>query len=184
MKLPTRLFFPTAALAAAILMFTAPQVFGATAEQSGSAHSDAPLPAGLRAAFYQALAEDAGASYHLDEDGCATLARQDLTACFDASGAHFTGAAALGLHLAAWGRGDSLTTVGAVKPAIEGNTVDYAHGNLTEWWRVLPVGFEQGFTIAKRPSGQGELILALTTTRRPGEGRDPVQKSKPPTGRD
>ncbi|MGH8428715.1 MAG: FG-GAP repeat protein, partial [Gammaproteobacteria bacterium] len=49
-----------------------------------------------------------------------------------------------------------------MRPRIIGNRADYVHGNLTEWWRALPVGFEQGFTIAKRPAGHGELTLTLT----------------------
>lgn len=75
----------------------------------------------------------------------------------------------LALHLAAYSRGHRLTTADPVTPAIAANRASYAHGNVTEWWRVLPVGFEQGFTLARRPAGHGELVLALASTyRRPG----------------
>ncbi|MDN5865712.1 MAG: FG-GAP repeat protein, partial [Gammaproteobacteria bacterium] len=105
------------------------------------------------------------------------MARQGLRACFDAEGAHFTGARNLSLHLAAFGRGGKLAPVDPVPPEIDGNGVRYRHGKLTGWWRVLPVGFEQGFTIAERPSGPGKLVLALSTSRRPRESRDSVRES-------
>ncbi|MDN5865360.1 MAG: hypothetical protein L0I62_09150, partial [Gammaproteobacteria bacterium] len=181
MKASSKLHFLVPALAAAALMLAAPQAPASPAAEPD--RGTQAMPAGLRAAFYRALAEDAGASYAINKDGCATLAKQGLTACFDRHGAHFTGAAPLSLHLVAFGRSDDLAPVSAVKPTIHGNEVRYAHGNLTEWWRVLPVGFEQGFTIAERPAGQGDLILALSTTRRPGETPAPRSKIKPTQGR-
>ncbi|HEX5313379.1 MAG TPA: hypothetical protein VFX38_00520, partial [Gammaproteobacteria bacterium] len=131
------------------------------------------IPAALRPAFYQALAKDASRAYVIGKDGCAALPKQQLTACFDRRGAHFTGAGApLVLQLVAWGRqsagdanGDKLVATKPVMPTIRGNEVRYAHGDLRAWWRVLPVGFEQGFTIAKRPAGNGRLVLMLAKSR-------------------
>jgi VCBS repeat-containing protein len=93
------------------------------------------------------------------------LPSQKLKACFDSHGAHFSGAGSLALHLVAYGRDNNLAAIKPVKPIIRNNRVNYAHGNLTAWWHVLPMGFEQGFTIAKPPAGNGKLALALTTSR-------------------
>ncbi|MGH8427539.1 MAG: hypothetical protein ACRES7_06095 [Gammaproteobacteria bacterium] len=130
-----------------------------------SSRASHALPDALRPVLYRSLASDAGAVYNLDEAGCATLPKSGLKACFDSEGAHFRAThSPLMLHLVSYGRIDSLMPVHSVRPFIEGNQVSYTHGNLTAWWRVLPVGFEQGFTIAKRPSGSGELILALSAS--------------------
>ncbi|MGH8428080.1 MAG: hypothetical protein ACRES7_08885 [Gammaproteobacteria bacterium] len=145
------------------------------------------LPAALRPVFYQSLAKDAGPAYALNAKGCATLPKQTLTACFDAAGAHFNskGAAPLALHLVGVGRGNELAAVATVQPAITGNRVSYAHDNLTEWWRVLSVGFEQGFTLAKRPHGAGELTLALASRIvAPAQAGAQSKESLPTQGRD
>ncbi|MGH8427780.1 MAG: hypothetical protein ACRES7_07335 [Gammaproteobacteria bacterium] len=153
--------FTVPAVGAAIVMFAA-SAFAAQHPVSSSA-----LPAALRPALYQALANDAGPAYAIGKDGCATLPKQSLTACFDKDGAHFSGAdaPALALHLASYGRGDELMPVKPVAPTIQANRAAYEHGDATEWWRVLPMGFEQGFTVEKRPAGQGELTLALVASR-------------------
>ncbi|MGH8428132.1 MAG: hypothetical protein ACRES7_09150 [Gammaproteobacteria bacterium] len=120
------------------------------------------MPPALRPVFYRSLAKDAGVAYNVNRKGCATLPRTSFEACFNHSGAHFTGGGSpLSLHLVAYGRSRALGSVGPTPPTIKGNHVSYAYGNLSEWWRILPSGFEQGFTIIKRPSGQGKLTLAL-----------------------
>ncbi len=101
------------------------------------------------------------------------LPRSGLKGCFDSRGVHFTGAGSpLALRLVAYGRDRLIGLVHATSPQIRGNRVSYAHASLTEWWRVLPVGFEQGFTIARRPAGHGELRLALDTSRQDAGVRD------------
>ena len=132
----------------------------------GIAHAATPVPAALRPVLYRTLARDAGPAYAIGKDGCAALPRQPLRACFTAGGVRFaaTDAAPLALHLTAWGRASARHRIDAVEPAIADNGVRYVHGDLTEWWRVLPLGFEQGFTIAQRPAGEGELTLALTAS--------------------
>ncbi|MDN5864112.1 MAG: Ig-like domain-containing protein, partial [Gammaproteobacteria bacterium] len=177
-----------ALLAACIPALSLPAL-GADTGTAKNGQEAQPIPAALRSAFYHALAKDAGAVYNIDKAGCAVLAKSKLGACFDRHGAHFTGAGSpLALRLVAFGRGGGeLAAVGSVRPTFHGNRVTYAHGNLTEWWRVLPVGFEQGFTIAERPSGQGRLTLALAASqpsRHSGEGRNPVKKGIPTSGRD
>ncbi|MGH8428705.1 MAG: hypothetical protein ACRES7_12145, partial [Gammaproteobacteria bacterium] len=135
-------------------------------DASSSLHAT-PLPAALRPALYQALAKDADAAQTLNTNGCATLPRTVLTACFNGSGAHFTGGgSSLALHLVNYGRGDNLASVETAKPVIKSNRVSYARGDLTEWWRVLPIGFEQGFTITKRPAGHGKLTLMLAASNK------------------
>ncbi len=124
------------------------------------------MPSALRPVVYQSLAKDAGAAYNIDPEGCAALPKQALKACFSAAGARFTGAgdAALALRLVAYGRRTLLNPVKTVHHETAGNRVSYRHNGITEWWRVLPVGFEQGFTVNKRPVGAGELVLALAAS--------------------
>ncbi|HEX5314296.1 MAG TPA: FG-GAP repeat protein, partial [Gammaproteobacteria bacterium] len=122
------------------------------------------------------LAKDAGAAYDVDGRGCATLPKSGLAACFDDHGVRFSGAdVLLALRLVGFGRSGDVTPVAPVRPAIAGNRVRYVHGALSEWWRVLPTGFEQGFTIAKRPGGRGWLLLTLSTTRQSRESGNPVR---------
>ncbi len=57
----------------------------------------------------------------------------------------------------AWGRGEALRTPAAAVPQAREARVEYARGPLVEWYENRPEGLEQGFTIAARPSGEGEL---------------------------
>ncbi|MGH8426788.1 MAG: FG-GAP repeat protein [Gammaproteobacteria bacterium] len=120
------------------------------------------MPSALRPVFYQSLARDEDTAYRIDKDGCVKLPQQALQACFDRSGAHFSGRDTLAMRLVAYGHRGALAAVSPTQPGFEGNRVSYTHGGLAEWWRVLPVGFEQGFTLSKRPRGAGELVFALT----------------------
>lgn len=134
-----------------------------------SAHSPKSIesvPEALRPAFLESLANDGVAGKRIDEHGCAMLTAQSLKGCFDERGAHFSspGTTALTLRLDTVGRGSRQTSVKSAKPVIADNRVTYTHESITEWWRALPVGFEQGFTVAKRPSGEGNLTLALASS--------------------
>ena len=142
-------------------VFTAPALAAGTA----SSHGAAAVPAALRPVLYRTLARDGAPAYRLN-GGCVTVARRRLTGCFDRSGAHFRarGVHPLVLHLSAWGRGRKVHGVGPARPVIAHNRVRYVHGGVTEWWRVLPMGFEQGFTVARRPAGRGRLTLVLATS--------------------
>ncbi|MGH8426413.1 MAG: Ig-like domain-containing protein [Gammaproteobacteria bacterium] len=128
----------------------------------------------MRPALYQALAKDAGPAFAIGRDGCATLPKQSLKACFDKNGVHFSSARApeLALHLAAYGRSNHLASVNPVAPVIGAHRANYAHDNVTEWWRVLPIGFEQGFTLIKRPAGHDRLMLALAANHHASDGKD------------
>lgn len=127
----------------------------------------AKVPAALRPAYYEALAREAGPAYRIDRNGCANLPQSALKACFDAHGAHFSGNGAdtLALQLESVGRGDKLNAMSPIAPRISGNGADYAHDGVTEWWRATPLGYEQGFTVTQRPSGSGELTVALASNR-------------------
>ncbi|MGH8428689.1 MAG: FG-GAP repeat protein [Gammaproteobacteria bacterium] len=175
------------ALAGGALALAAPASGAAGGAVVQPTHAAQSMPATLRPVFYQSLAKDAGPAYALNAKGCATLPRQTLTACFDAAGAHFNSkdAALLALHLVGVGRGSDLAAVTVMQPTIAGNQVRYAHGNVSEWWRVLPVGFEQGFTLTQRPAGNGELTLVLASRIvAPAQAGAQSKESIPTQGRD
>ncbi len=156
-------------LAGAAMLFLIPGEGFAAAGATQQSYTQM-VPAALRPALYQTLAKDAGSAIKVNAHGCATVEKSALEACFDKQGAHFAGAGKpLSLHLVAYGRSSAgkseLDSVKPVRPKIADDEVSYAHGNLTAWWRVLPVGFEQGFTLARRPAGHGRLMLALAVNR-------------------
>jgi hypothetical protein len=133
-----------------------------------SAHS-AGLPAKLRPVLYRLMAEEAGPEYRVDKNGCVTLLGSSLRASFSAKGARFRCADApmVDLYLSAYGRGKTLCPMKPVSPRINDTRVSYDHDTLIERWQVLPVGYEQGFTIIQRPGGTGALTVALATNERP-----------------
>lgn len=67
----------------------------------------------------------------------------------------------LELGLAGVGRGTRLGGVALATPRVDRNSVYYRHGPVAEWYRNGPYGLEQGFTLDRRPTGAGELILEL-----------------------
>ncbi len=130
----------------------------------------ATLPEGLRPAIYQTLVgAAAGSAAPVARNGCASLESQDLKACFGSRGARFTtqGTQALSLHLTAFGRGAKLSPAGTAERVLAHGRVSYRYAALTEWWRVLPTGYEQGFTVRKRPAGAGSLTLVLAANSSP-----------------
>ena len=89
---------------------------------------------------------------------------QRLRARFDRAGALIaSGRARLSLGLSAVGYGASLEPLGRVQPFARANRVVYARPGLSEWYANGPAGLEQGFTIARAPTGRvdGPLTLAL-----------------------
>ena len=125
------------------------------------------LPPALQATAYGALADDAGPGYAVGEDGCASVDEFGLDACFGSDGVTFHGRDAnhVRLQLLSYGRPDQKVAVDTVSPSVSGNKVRYEHPALTEWWRVMPLGFEQGFTLSRRPVGEGELTLEMVSNR-------------------
>ena len=74
-----------------------------------------------------------------------------------------SGRASLRLSLRAYGYDGSLRAAGAVAPVARANRVDFRRGAVDEWYANGPLGLEQGFTFAPRPSGRrdGPLTLSL-----------------------
>jgi len=65
------------------------------------------------------------------------------------------------LRLAAAGRADSLAPVDAGEVTSRGARVEIRREGLVEWYVNGPDGLEQGFDLARRPAGDGELVLEL-----------------------
>jgi hypothetical protein len=89
---------------------------------------------------------------------------QRLGSRFDRAGVSLTsGATHVGLSLRAVGYVSSLRAVGAVAPRANANRVFYARPGISEWYVNGPLGVEQGFTVARAPSGHpvGPLTLAM-----------------------
>jgi hypothetical protein len=69
----------------------------------------------------------------------------------------------------AWGRADRLTALGRATPSASASRVHYGHSAFEEWYENGPEGIEQGFAVARRPSGEGALRVVgrLGGTLRP-----------------
>jgi hypothetical protein len=69
----------------------------------------------------------------------------------------------VGLSLSAMGYGRSLESLGRVTPRVKANRLLYERTALSEWYANGPLGLEQGFSIARTPSGHpaGPLTLAM-----------------------
>jgi hypothetical protein len=68
------------------------------------------------------------------------------------------------IALRAFGRGGTLRPPAAVSPVASSDRVSYARGAMREWWANGPLGLEQGFDIARRPTGSGALTLSLAVS--------------------
>jgi hypothetical protein len=91
-----------------------------------------------------------------------------LHGCFGAAGPAFrAGKERLSLRLRAWGREGKLEPVVMTRAAAHGNHVEYRGHHLQEWWRVLPIGYEQGFAIQQAPAGHGKIVLQLQASATP-----------------
>jgi hypothetical protein len=88
---------------------------------------------------------------------------QHLRAGFSSGGVTVaSGKARLGMTLSAYGYASALEPVGSEEPRAGANRVSYAHGALTEWYANGPLGIEQGFDVAARPTAAaGPLTLSL-----------------------
>ena len=74
-----------------------------------------------------------------------------------------SGTTKVGLGLLAVGYGSALAPLAQVAPSAHANRVLYRYPGLDEWYANGPLGFEQGFTINRAPSGHmdGPLTLAM-----------------------
>ncbi len=138
-----------------------------TASAMGRVNAGA-LPGALRPALYRALVVGQPAAQGLHAD-CADRVADGLRACFGGRGAYFTGpdGRGLSLRLTAFGRAGALTGLGAPERVAAAGRLNYRYAGLTEWWRSVSQGFEQGFDVARRPGGAGPLLLTMEANRDP-----------------
>jgi hypothetical protein len=98
--------------------------------------------------------------------------RHGLSARFSASGASIqTLGESANLRLRSYGYGGALQSVTATRPTYHANVVTYPRATVTERYTNGPLGIEQEFVLARRPSAQsGEALtvaLALSGTLTP-----------------
>jgi len=102
-------------------------------------------------------------------DGQLVGAGTDYRARFDRNGAQFT--PALGelapvefpvtLRGVAFGRGAARQPLGAVEPTFRDRTVSFRRGAVDETYEVRPNGLKQSFVFHERPTGEGDLVVAV-----------------------
>jgi FG-GAP repeat len=73
-----------------------------------------------------------------------------------------SGRARFSLGLAGVGRGARVSALPAVGARVVGNRVSYERGGVREWFVNGPLGLEQGFDVARRPTGRGALTVAVS----------------------
>ncbi len=89
------------------------------------------------------------------------LDRPGLTVEIGPDGARLTGEAEIVVRTTAWGRGPDL--VDAPVPTLPFGATRPARGDLiAEWWRTVPFGVEQGWTITAPLAGEGDLAIHVT----------------------
>jgi FG-GAP repeat len=90
---------------------------------------------------------------------------QRLTARFGRAGVTIrAGRGRFAITLQAFGRAGTLRPLAAVSPVASSDRVSYARGPVREWWANGPLGLEQGFDIARRPTGSGAVTLSLAVS--------------------
>ncbi len=64
-----------------------------------------------------------------------------------------------------WGRtGSSSTSLHGANPVVAGDRMTYAMGALAAWYRSSKAGIEQGFVMARRPTGPGHSVSINLTS--------------------
>ena len=100
----------------------------------------------------------------LDTRGCARLG--DLRGCFGREGAKFRGAGEdVDLRAVAWGREGKLQKLRWRSVGREGNREVYRGRGIEAWWRAVPLGYEEGFELLRRPRGRGAVEVELEANR-------------------
>ena len=136
-----------------------------------TAASSPNLPTGTTTDWWGMVQHDLQArEYHASHNGQGLQApnrRQDFRTYFEADGIRVVAREAaeheelLRLHLDALGRGETLRAVSAGEVTSQDNRVELRRPGLVEWYENRPEGLEQGFTLAERPTGEGDLVLRL-----------------------
>ena len=67
----------------------------------------------------------------------------------------------LGLSLVGLGRGDRMAAIPPGEVVHAAARIEILRPGLVEWYVNSPAGLEQGFTLAERPAGSGEIALEL-----------------------
>lgn len=67
------------------------------------------------------------------------------------------------MRLESYGRSDRRITVGSPAASVDGQRIQFDHGDLKEWFLNSSAGLEQGFDIAIKPAGEGALELHIDT---------------------
>jgi hypothetical protein len=135
-------------------------------ERSERADREAPGPGALAGIEAHLAARE----YHASENGQGLQApnrAHNLRTYFDATGIRVHDRTAAGspqllqLSLARVGRESEIDAVPAGTVHAEDARVEIRRPGLVEWFVNGPDGLEQGFTLAERPAGNGELRLEL-----------------------
>lgn len=159
---------PRAFVIAALVAAAVPGAARAADAMPLSATAKQPVPAEARGPVSSALGVYE-ATYHARtaQPGVATLSnrRQKLSARLTRDDALVSArGGSVSLALQAIGRGRALTPVARTAPRSSANRVTYAHRGVSTWLANGPFGIEQGFTVLRRPAGDGPLTLALGGT--------------------
>jgi IPT/TIG domain/FG-GAP repeat len=139
---------------------------GASSHAVSSHKGLVTLPLAAQGSISGALGADSP-TYRVRASGTgfrATSPAQHLQARFDRSGVVLSsGAVKLSLSTRAIGYGTSLRAIEPVSPSAKANRVSYVRAGVSEWFVNGPVGLEQGFTLARAPSGRpaGPLTLSM-----------------------
>ena len=117
------------------------------------------LPPGLVAAMLGRMQGKA-----LDARGCARLG--DFRGCFGREGARFRGAGKeIELRAVAWGREGGLERIRWRSVGRDGSREVYRGRGIEGWWRAVPLGYEEGFELMRRPRGRGPVEVELEANR-------------------
>ena len=162
------LFFPRNSMATAAVASTVVQ-----AQPQGLSGAPTELVVALAAAENHAARLDPANRIHRDD--CAQLAQQHLQGCFSATAVsfqmkkvrHSPSVDPMRLRMVAWGREGATQPWYVIRSWHTANRIEYQGTGITEWWRVLPIGFEQGFTVSHAPKGTGRVVLQLLASRAP-----------------
>lgn len=141
--------------------------FGSSPAFSGAAARRADTWAGVPFAAREAISRDVGRDqgrFAVAHDATHLVANGlGMTITFSRDGAVVRRGRGVSLELGleAIGRDHSLVRNGPASPVGRSNTVSYDHSGIREWYANGPLGLEQGFIVARRVRGQGELNLLV-----------------------
>ena len=147
------------------------EVSGNDTASRGETLGDHPL---LHAAFLEAQQRAGGLAYQVTASDNVWKAHNEkhrLALEFAGDSVRFeTDGAQFGLSLAGLGRAESQQGPSrlSLPPVLaidrDDHKVTYRRGAVSEWYLNGPLGLEQGFDLAERPAGAGEVVLTLAVS--------------------